>query len=229
MKTENLNNLFEEWINLDPIFKKGFIRDGIVNEDIYSKSNLKLLFVLKEANDPNGKGFDYREFLSGNEEKGYVAYRYSVRIYEWAKGIYEQFPSYRSISHTNSDQLEVLKKVSFMNVSKIGGAGNTDYKNFDSLVDLQKDFIRREIDIIAPNIVISCVGKKEYWEKVYKEIQWETLDSNFQVFFKNNCAYIHFPHPSSRSRPEMFYYSLKEIFSDVNIQGFLEKFKDNNG
>ena len=49
-KTQQLNNLFTKWENEIPEYKNKFVRDGIINEDVWDKTNPKILFIAKEPN-----------------------------------------------------------------------------------------------------------------------------------------------------------------------------------
>ena len=56
---EKEDRLFEAWASRH----ESFVRDGIVDADEYARSPVKLLFILKEVNDPGGGGWDLRQFL----------------------------------------------------------------------------------------------------------------------------------------------------------------------
>ena len=59
--SEQENTLFKEWSNK----RDHFVTDGVVSEEDYKTSQIKLCFVLKEVNDPgpDGGGWDLREFI----------------------------------------------------------------------------------------------------------------------------------------------------------------------
>ncbi|WP_305417770.1 hypothetical protein [Photobacterium leiognathi] len=51
--TDKENNLFIEWKEN----RKGFVSDGLVSEQDYLNSDIKICIVLKEVNDPDGGGW----------------------------------------------------------------------------------------------------------------------------------------------------------------------------
>ena len=65
------NEIFDRWRNALPEDLRGnFVPDGVVddengNQNAYVRSNPKILFLLKEVNDPgpDGGGWDLRDFL----------------------------------------------------------------------------------------------------------------------------------------------------------------------
>ena len=56
---EDETKLFDSWIGK----RDGFVVDGVVSEEHYINSPLKLRFVLKEVNDEGGGGWDLRQFI----------------------------------------------------------------------------------------------------------------------------------------------------------------------
>ena len=60
---EREQELFERWVNDSSFVRDGFVWDGVACEETYIKSTPKLLFVLKEVNDPEGGDWDLREFM----------------------------------------------------------------------------------------------------------------------------------------------------------------------
>jgi len=57
--TEKENSLFEEWRKK----RLGLVADGVVDEDSFLNSGSKLMFILKEVNDPDGGDWDLRRFI----------------------------------------------------------------------------------------------------------------------------------------------------------------------
>ncbi|MDA0155987.1 hypothetical protein OH460_27200 [Vibrio sp. Makdt] len=56
---EKETNLFNCWIGK----REGFVVDGVVSEEHYKNSLLKICFVLKEVNNEGGEGWDLRQFI----------------------------------------------------------------------------------------------------------------------------------------------------------------------
>ena len=60
---ERENALFEEWEHNLGQQGESFVRDGAVCGETYQSTTPRLLFLLKEVNDPEGGNWDLREFL----------------------------------------------------------------------------------------------------------------------------------------------------------------------
>jgi len=50
--TEQLDKLFDIWVRRFPKYKDTFVTDGIIDEEVFIRQNLKVLFIAKEPNDP---------------------------------------------------------------------------------------------------------------------------------------------------------------------------------
>jgi len=74
-KTELLNDLFDRWENNIPEYQGKFVKDGIVDEQLFLSAPTKLLFIAKEPNNPNQDAGDFREWW--REE---IAFTFSYRI-----------------------------------------------------------------------------------------------------------------------------------------------------
>ena len=68
-KTERLNALFTEWKEQKPEEVKRMCLDGIICEERYNITSPKILFIMKEPNNPSLEepGFDFRELWCNGE------------------------------------------------------------------------------------------------------------------------------------------------------------------
>lgn len=176
-KSEQLEKLFVEWEYAqenEPDFSWGltrggknitkshFRRDGIIDEVVFSKEKRKILFISNEANDdgysakfnpkPNSI-VDYQKYYETgcDDYKGKMRERISA-IYKIAAGIGIEEMS-------NSD---AAIHYAFMDLNKRGGGPDSkDGLHIQAYCDYYKEFIKKEIEIINPDIVI-WLGTKTY-------------------------------------------------------------------
>ena len=121
-KTERLNALFTEWKDQKPAEEaERMCLDGIVCEERYDNTNPKILFIAKEPNmGPEEPGFDFREWWGDGE----VKYAFSLRLCEWAYGIWNGFPpleQYDALVDSSNIQSDTIRSIAFMNLKKVGG------------------------------------------------------------------------------------------------------------
>ena len=223
-KTEQLNKLFDRWEASRKSYQNKFIRDGIINEIEFENSNSKrILFITKEPNDPKQTKWDFRDWW--NEE---IKYSFSSRIAEWAYGIENDFPVFSSIWEDNSTDkgMEALKKIAFMNIKKTGGTGKSNLKSLlkhlSSNEDKNKEFnfIREQIEIIQPKLIVLGLSWRELREFVFPEIKNKWIESGYDIPIARLKKYkiVDFYHPSSRNAPSAAYSLLQNVINSKAFQ-----------
>jgi hypothetical protein len=91
-KTEQLDQLFDEWEQSVDDYKGKFVRDGIIDELLYLTTTPKILFITKEPNNPEQKAGDFREWWRKE-----IAYTFSYRLAEWSYGLIGQPKHFNSL------------------------------------------------------------------------------------------------------------------------------------
>ena len=191
-KTKQLNELFAKW-KAENYEGEQFLKDGIVNEDLYQLSKKKILFIAKESNDQTKKDWDYREWW--NEV---LKYSFSYRIAEWSYGILNDFPIYDKIWEQDGAAHNAIKHIAFMNVKKSGGFGSADYDEILEHIKNNIKFLHEQIDIIDPDLIILGVSYDEYINELFLDLEWKKSGYGIDVARYNNAKIIRFHHPSAR-------------------------------
>jgi hypothetical protein len=141
-KTEQLNELFEEWEAKIPGYKNLFVKDGIINEEVWNETDPKILFIAKEPNHYEvPRAADFREdWRSGNSK-----YPFAYRIAEWTFGILEGFKEFRDIEYHEHLYDVYLQKIAFMNIKKLGGGSRAIKGELQSHLEMEGhcDMLRR--------------------------------------------------------------------------------------
>lgn len=173
--SQEIENLFAEWQALQQkesdeeyltygaseIAKDSFTYDGVINPPEYAKQGTKYLFISKESNIENEK--DQRPFRSDGDnfwlrdvclqkEKPQKPKpsMFSNRLAMFANAIYSL--DFESVNKCH----DVLNKVAFMNLNKRGGLSGSKGKTITEYTKKYAGFIKREIDMIKPDIIICC-------------------------------------------------------------------------
>jgi hypothetical protein len=213
-KTEQLNSLFDEWVEKVPEYKNKFIRDGIINEQLYNSASKKILFIAKEPNDPKQEeAWDFREWWN----KG-LKYAFSYRIAEWSYGLLNNFPEYDEIWNKNNLAHEAIQYIAFMNIKKSGGTGNSEFNNMIEHIKQNISFIHRQIEIIEPEIIITGTSWNELRDELFPNLGWLKSGYDIDISKFKKSKVIDFYHPSSRTPPAASYSLLQNI---VGSQAFL--------
>jgi len=205
-KTNQLNNLFDQWENSIQEYKGRFVKDEIIDEELYDKAKHKILFITKEPNNPEQEPGDFRDWW-----KNELIYTFSYRIAEWSYGLLNDFPQYDEIWSTKDAGQKAVQSVSLMNIKKSGGKGNSEYNEMMQHLSKNFEFLHQEIDIINPEIIIIGVTWKELRIALFPDIQWQNSGYGILIGKHKNAKVIDYYHPSSRNAPPASYSLLQNI------------------
>lgn len=211
--------LFQEWrLFLDQ--PETFVSDGVVDEAAYRSSDLKILFLLKEVNDLGGGGWDLRTILYD-----YVSFARNptwLNICRWIKGIRALPADLEWEGELNNievkDREELLRSIAAMNLKKTPGGHTTVVDNFNDAVERDGEFIKRQINIYAPDLIICCgsiIG--DVIERIFPgEIHWEvTTRGVWFSKFNEGSTLIYFAHPEARVSSNFLHYALMDTIKSL--------------
>ena len=215
---ERENELFNRW----KANHTDFIPDGVVDENIWNKSERKILFLLREVNDcPNG--FDERDYLKFyfDPEHKYMRSPTIDNLILWAYGI-QNIPN--SISWADVEKRayasNVLESVALVNIKKASGGGTVDWDNFEKYFNSEsnRNFIREQLQIYTPDIVV-CGGTAYYlsclFPDEFAENNWKTTFRGIRYIKINNTIYIDYKHPNIRAPKNVMYYALIDAIQEL--------------
>ena len=222
---EKLNVLFEKWEEKSKENgHTGFCADGLmfrgenwekeVEQKMYygksagEENNLwlnakkRILFLLKDTND--NPDCDIREFRPG--ASGSIRLHYENIAY-WLFGLLSLnenkiAPDFESIDFW-SDVFPVFDTMPFaiVNCKKASGGSTILNETLSEHIEHYADFIKKEIEILDPDIIVcgggSSIIKDFVKEKIYTDIE-KIDDSNNWIYYskKNNKVVIDSYHPS---------------------------------
>jgi hypothetical protein len=200
-------SLLHEWANTHPA-DGCFIRDGIISHQRWQKAPRKVLFLLRQGWDyarGGTAGFDMREEVrQWGGAKGPTMHT----VARWAYAIHHttqnSIPRLSCISRAAA--YDSLLASAVVNIKKSRGVKVSTLSDIDAYAVKDSDFIRRQIEIIAPHIVI-CGGT---WRSV-RPCQW--IDNSLRevfdhVFTVDGRYYLSHSHPSYPIPLPLKYYTL---------------------
>ncbi len=155
MKTsihEAENKLFASWAKKH----KRFVPDGVVQESSFSSAPLRILFLLKEVNDPEGGDWDLRTTLIDNSLP--QTWNNAAR---WVFGLLHAppFPAFTSLP-ANIDQdfrNTWIQKIAVLNLKKTGGGSSAKPEDLLKFVRSDRDQIRQQLSLYDLDVTI-CGG-----------------------------------------------------------------------
>lgn len=221
---DRMNNLFTDWrkksevdVKGDHLYRNRFLEDGIVDYEKWSTlyEGKRILFVLKEVNDKKQEHDWTIQKLLNDDAK----YRMWRRVSEWTKGIIETSKDgpvvkYAEISE-GAKSMEWLNYIAVINLKKAPGFGTADMKTIKRYAIVDADEIRREIEIIDPDLII-LGGTKDAFGMVFDINQLS--DSN-KYLYSYICGrkrqIISFYHPANRKPKDQNYYEIMDIYIEL--------------
>ncbi len=204
-KNELLDKLFDEWENKIPEYKDRFVRDGINDELEYDKASVKILFITKEANNPEQLPDDTRNWW-----KDGVSGSFGRRLAQWSFGILNNFPEFDSIGNRLKKS---INQTAFMNIKKSGGKGNADHEKIIAHLKFNIDFLYRQIKIINPDLIITGLSGNYLRDALFPTMKetWRKSGYDIEIGKFNNAKVIDFYHPSVYGNSAGLYCLLKNI------------------
>ena len=137
----------------------GFVRDGIVNLDIWKKQKLRICFLMNEAS-----GYtDLEKFPNGadvaaewNEKGAFTKFMFKVAV--WTKAINDAFAA--PATYVKKEILpikdDLIRSIAIVNLKKSDGQRQTDINDVQRFAINDAEEIRRELELIKANFIICC-------------------------------------------------------------------------
>jgi hypothetical protein len=206
-KTEQLNSLFERWRQFYGESTKAFAEDGIINEVAWANASPKVLFLLKETNDYCG---DLRKLIPKYWKGSWP------NVGRWTYGIHKiaagHFPSFIEASRPENYK-SAGESSAIMNLKKLTGKDQSKMEEIRSFAQQDKDFIREEVDIIQPDIVV-CGATFGIAKGIISGLDCKPIDPDRKCFKLGETVWIDYCHPTARFRHDMMYYTLIAIYQN---------------
>lgn len=143
-----LNKLFADWRAAQPGHR--LFLDGAVYAERYAAEPIRLLFILKEVNvSPTEADWDLREYL----RDGARAATWN-NVTRWAQAVMDKASWDQVTTIDEGNRKDVLGRVAVMNLNKRGGRACAKYQRLREAVDRDRERLRAEYAILAPNLVV---------------------------------------------------------------------------
>lgn len=208
---ERESELFHKWENN----RVGFVTDGVVSEQDYLNSKIKLCFVLKEVNDEHGGGWDLREFIrTGSRSQTWN------NVTRWVKSINngnDDIPWANFESISEKQRIDTLRTICAMNLKKSPGTHTTVRADFDVVVAEDRKFIKEQYEIYNPDLTICCGTG---WDLRFAldlndEQVYETSRGIKWFVNQQNKPVVMYAHPAARVQDSLLVYGLIDAVREI--------------
>ena len=200
--------LFDKWRILHP----ELVTDGIIDEEAYTKSKIKILYLLKEVN--GGENWDLCEFIAG----GARAQTWN-NITRWTMGLQnldKDIPWNDMENITENQRKEILKSVCVVNVKKTSGGHTADSKKLEEAAEEDSAFLRKQLAIYEPEVIICCGTDWLYFDYIYNyKPKWEMTSRGIWYVRDEEKIIISYSHPEARTKDCLLYYGLVDAVKEI--------------
>lgn len=197
--------LFREWKGKYELF----VPDGLVDPLAYASSPLKITFVLKEVNDEGAS--DLTDFL----REGAVWTTWN-NVARWSAGLLfnKTFDEVKDLN--GDDRKHHLAPLSVLNLKKTPGGSTSDPAELDAFAKEDSAFIRRQLAIYKPDMIICCgtgtIFVNEVLDKSYKS--WIKLSDDLWYMWDEGRLIISTWHTQPRNKSKE--YLFKQVPEAIN-------------
>ena len=189
------------------------IEDGIICPEKFGKhpkSKHRILWILKEANDPDGGGWPLTDFLAKREDpEGLFSYdRWKATfglVIKVSYGLLNGFVGFDEIEKLDIKKAsEILDYIAIINIKKVPGGSRAYLPKIAEEINPQ--VIQKQINEIKPDIVI---GGNTLWVLAKNNLFLESKDLSPESWglFKNKILWVDAYHPNNTKVTHNEYYS----------------------
>ena len=201
----------ELWTSLRKLLNV-FVEDGVVDEEKYLSSPIKILYILKEPNDGGNTEEDKKWSLSEFIYDGARSQTWD-NVARWTEGIFNLDKHLRwsdLIQNDTERRQHFLKYVCAINIKKSGGGYVVNSNEVTETANFCKSITMEQIELYNANVIICC-GKEvnEFMMTNYSHnIRTTSNGINYMYDENHNRLIIFYVHPEARISDNLMYYPL---------------------
>ena len=207
--------LFDEWKIQRPDYIN-FCEDGILVQSKWKNSNPKILFLLKETyshfidiSGPMGPYGTSKTFWRKMKIWTYII----TELMNNREPIFEKIYEIKELPNDSIAYVNIKKNAE---KTENNGEANSDYSDILSYAKKDKDFLKRQIDLINPDIILCC-ATIDFAKELYPDL---SSISN-KLFQADRKLIISYSHPSNRNSYTQEFADLTTILKGCKIKGII--------
>lgn len=207
--------LFEAWKRRLGHAAENFVPDGAVCGETYESTWPRIVFLLKEVNDPGGGDWDLRDFLrSGGRWQTWN------NVTRWTEGILAlpEIHPWKNLERIDENaRTRGLRKIAAVNIKKTPGGATADAGGLHRFALENGEFIRRQLDLYRPNLIVGCGSgvSDVFFEYIYGAPEWRKTVRGTSYVALGSATYFDYYHPAARVSARLLY---EELIDSVREQ-----------
>lgn len=209
--------LFHEWRTARP----GLVADGVADEEAYSSSRRRVLFVLKEVNDPGGGDWDLRQFMrDGGRPDTWD------NITRWVEGLRNLSADilWKDLERVDAERrTRALRSIAAMNLKKIPGSHTSNPNDVALAAAQDRAFINRQIRLYQADLIICCGVSGPFHSHIEFDTspEWKRTARGVEYHeFAPGKYVIAYAHPEARVADHLLHYGLIDAVREISAEGW---------
>ena len=214
--SEQENALFDEWRHRLGNDAQSFVPDGAVCGETFESTSTRIVFLLKEMNDPGGGNWDLREFLrSGGQGATWN------NVTRWTRSILAlpNLLPWEDLEDVDENaRIEALKRIAAVNPQKVPGGATAYVDELHNFVYRNCEFLRRQLELYRPNLIVGCGGAvaEVLFREVYPKPEWRQSVQGIRYAEIERATYLDYYHPNARISKKLLHDWLIESLRDLS-------------
>lgn len=215
---QRIEELFAVWKNTEHHINEIFVEDGVVCPEKWFASEIRPLFLLKEAYGGNNGWSLIDDYLTKDEPIEGIWRNVSL----WTKGLlntnaehlYSYNPNDAEFDKFNN---EYIKSIAVVNVKKSKGEKSSDYEDILNYAKSDKKFLLQQLEICDPTIIIcgyTIDPLIEIWGENIKTVHNDNLYYHITLN-DHDVLVLDYWHPGNQFPKIMNYYGLINIYQQA--------------
>jgi len=202
-----LDNLMDAW---EEAFPEGwhFNRDGVISKENWDSGGKKVLFVLKETNKAKQNVVTAINRAMEVKKSGWWRGKVLRRVGRWAYGLQNYDGVVPPLKDAKLNEKNAINSIAYINIRKAAGKARTNRKTFDAHASEYSSFVRRQIELINPDIVVLCGTYSQVKRYVFPELK----KVSERVHLNEGVVFINAFHPAARRKSSMLYYQVLDSY-----------------
>lgn len=212
MIRESEDVLFQEWRSA----RAGFVADGAADQAVYAASGKRLLFMLKEVNDPDGGSWDLREYM--REGARSQTWNNITRWIEGIRNLSTEMPWHTLELVDHDRRMKALRSVAAVNIKKSPGGHTSDPSKLAIIANQDRAFLNRQVAIYDADLVICCgVSDTFHWLVDFSSPpKWKRTSRGIAFHeYKPQKYVVAYAHPEARVAACILYYGLIDAIREI--------------
>lgn len=219
-KAMDMNEKLGKYVAKRKISVESFCVDGAI-DDIYwdGENDKRILYILREENGAHATDIDKDgNIIIGNGIKGKNFWvREQFKKFWNTKNTDAKLPvmlkklvnvrllidanDTRKGLDENSTCANLMERTAFMNINKMGGDSSVHWPTLIAYAEKYSDYIKNEIEILSPDIIVCC---GTYWlvkEKIMNEEEWKETEEksvSYLTLENKSITVYDLPHTARR-------------------------------